>query len=57
MTEYCSEYECENCGKQLWKSYWRCTTYCSEEGEEYFCSKKCGISFITKQLNFEKEQI
>ena len=56
MTDECSEYECFNCGKQLWKRYFE-ANYGSEEGQETFCSKKCGKEFILKHLEYEEVRI
>jgi hypothetical protein len=52
----CSEHECAECGKQLWKVVWIANA-CFDDGYSEFCSKKCGFKFYKKYLEFEKEEI
>lgn len=51
-----SEYECSQCGKDLYKFRWMPNV---ESGDGYveFCSKKCGKKFFEKYLSFQKEEI
>ncbi|MEK6879869.1 MAG: hypothetical protein AABY22_09695 [Nanoarchaeota archaeon] len=52
-----SEYECVNCGKQLWKKYYETNYYVLGEETLQFCSKKCGKIGIIKFLEFYEEEI
>ena len=48
MSNKASKYECDNCGKQLWKIVW--VVNCGD-GYLESCSKKCAKKLLMKSLD------